>query len=246
MASPIQIAIPDRAEACLRAGAHWRGPLSQSALRAQRDLLNRIKLMLPVQSPSQKYFRSRLTQITHISFAIPAHTQGAFRDRHERRAGDAMDAGGAADESAISRTAKSCGPDAPTLASSLAEATPRGDGGNKARSPGRARSKPLTPSRAGMPGDPGATVVTNARAYYSTRAAAGATGTRHSPRPLSGEEFMHNSGAIRAAGMRTCVDLRHRMSSFALRIAAMRRSGRRPGVHGSLLGGASDCRASLA
>src|SRR6202789_1372251 len=32
-----------------------------------------------------------------------------------------------------------------------------------------------------MPGDPGATVVTNARAYYSTRAAAGATGTRHSP-----------------------------------------------------------------
>ena len=23
---------------------------------------------------------------------VPAHTQGAFRDRHERRAGDAMDA----------------------------------------------------------------------------------------------------------------------------------------------------------
>jgi hypothetical protein len=35
-----------------------------------------------------------------------------------------------------------------------------------------------------MPGDPGATVVTNARATYSTRAAAGATGTRHSPLPL--------------------------------------------------------------
>jgi hypothetical protein len=32
---------------------------------------------------------------------------------------DAMDAGGAADESAGLRTAKSCGPDAPTLASSL-------------------------------------------------------------------------------------------------------------------------------
>jgi hypothetical protein len=30
-----------------------------------------------------------------------------------------MDASGAADESAGSRTAKSCGPDAPTLASSL-------------------------------------------------------------------------------------------------------------------------------
>src|SRR6202023_883380 len=41
----------------------------------------------------------------------------------------------------------------------------RGDGDKKARSPGRARSKLLKPSRAGMPGDPGATVVTNACAY---------------------------------------------------------------------------------
>jgi hypothetical protein len=54
----------------------------------------------PVQPPSQKYFGSLLSQITSTSFAIPAHTQGAFRDRHGRRAGDAMDAGGAADESA--------------------------------------------------------------------------------------------------------------------------------------------------
>src|SRR5436190_9031238 len=51
------------------------------------------------------------------------------------------------------RTAKSCGPDASTLASSLAEAKSarpgadqpysRDDGDNKARSPGRSRSKPL-------------------------------------------------------------------------------------------------------
>jgi len=73
----------------------------------------------------------------------------------------------------------------------------RGDGDKKARSPGRARNKLLKPLRAGMPGDPGATVVTNARAYYSTRAAAGATGTRHSPRPLLGEESLHNSGVSR-------------------------------------------------
>ncbi len=56
------------------------------------------------------------------------------------------------------RTAKSCGPDAPTLASSFAEASrwpnraglaanPQGDGGKRARSPGRARSKPLKPLR---------------------------------------------------------------------------------------------------
>jgi hypothetical protein len=60
------------------------------------------------------------------------------------------------------RTAKSCGPDAPTLASSLRRhigPTGRGlaisadDGGKRARSPGRARNKPLKPLRAGMPGD---------------------------------------------------------------------------------------------
>jgi hypothetical protein len=36
----------------------------------------------------------------------------------------------------------------------------------------------------GMPGVSGVTVVTNARAYYTTRAAAGASGARHSLRPL--------------------------------------------------------------
>src|ERR1700722_9583076 len=35
-----------------------------------------------------------------------------------------------------------------------------------------------------MPGVSGVTVVTNARVYYSTRAAAGAPGARHSLRPL--------------------------------------------------------------
>jgi hypothetical protein len=63
-----------------------------------------------------------------------------------------------------SRTAKSCGPDASTPASSPAEASrpdrartkpyPPDDGDNKARSPGRARRKPLKPLRAGMPGVP--------------------------------------------------------------------------------------------
>src|SRR5471032_1494917 len=38
----------------------------------------RINLMLPVQSSLQKYFRSLLTQITCISLAIPAHTEGRF------------------------------------------------------------------------------------------------------------------------------------------------------------------------
>ena len=109
-----------------------------------------------------------------------------------------MDAGGAADESAGLWTAKSCGPDASMVGVKLrGRKLPRGDGDNKARSPGRVRRKPLKPSRAGMPGDSGATVVTNARAFYTPRAAAGASGTRHSPRPLLGGSILHNSGASR-------------------------------------------------
>ena len=52
-----------------------------------------------------------------------------------------------------------------------------------------------------MPGNPGATVVTNARAYYSTRAAAGATGTRHSPRPLFGRIVHAQPGRHPRRGM---------------------------------------------
>ena len=39
----------------------------------------------------------------------------------------------------------------------------------------------------GMSGDSGVTVVTNARVYYTTRAAAGASSARHSLRPLISE-----------------------------------------------------------
>jgi hypothetical protein len=41
----------------------------ESDLRVERDLLNRIKLMLPVQSSLQKYFGFRLSQITSLSSA---------------------------------------------------------------------------------------------------------------------------------------------------------------------------------
>jgi hypothetical protein len=65
---------------------------------------------------------------------------------------------------------------------------PRGDGGKRARSPRRARSKPLKPLRAGMPGDSGVTAV-NTRVHLPlpcAHEAAGAQGTRHSPRPSWG------------------------------------------------------------
>src|SRR6202161_2624358 len=147
------------------------------SLRAQGDLLNWIRLIWVVQSFAQKYSHFLLTQITCISLVIPAQHRGAFRDRHGRRGGMRWT------RVALKTRAQSCG------RRSRVVLTPRrwrqvggrdsaGDGGKQARSPRRARSKLLNPSRAGMPGDPGATVVTNARAIYSTRAAAGATGTR--------------------------------------------------------------------
>jgi hypothetical protein len=77
-----------------------------------------------------------------------------------------MDASGAADESATLRTAKSCGPDASMVGVKFrGRNLPRGDGDNKARSPRRARRKPLKPIACGNAGCSGATVVTNSCAF---------------------------------------------------------------------------------
>src|ERR1700722_551010 len=99
---------------------------------------------------ARKYFLSGSPQIKAI-IAPSRLIEGRFAIVTSVRR-DAVDAEGASDESAGSRTAKSCGPDASTLASSFAgrrcqpfgSDTPdsRSDGGKRARSPGRARSKP--------------------------------------------------------------------------------------------------------
>src|SRR6266851_2089303 len=106
---------------------------------------------------------------------------------------------------ALKRTAKSCGPDTPTLVSSRRATAD--DGGKQARSPGRARRKPLKPLRGECRAFSGVTVVTNARVYYSTRAAAGASGARHSLRPLSseGQKFGQTSDAWRRENADICL-----------------------------------------
>jgi hypothetical protein len=55
-----------------------------------------------------------------IFFPYPALIRGAYRDRHGRRVRDAMDVLVRTRRSALKRTAKSCGPDTPTLVSSFA------------------------------------------------------------------------------------------------------------------------------
>src|SRR5580692_694729 len=119
-----------------------------------------------------------------------------------------MDADGAADESAYSCGRRSRVVLTPRRWRQVGERNFTGDGGKQARSPGRARSKLLKPSRAGMPGDPGATVVTNACAYYTSRTRLRMQRAPGIPRALC---WADRSGTTRAqcvAGRRRCI-LRH-------------------------------------
>jgi len=92
-----------------------------------------------VESPLQKYFCFHTPQITSRTFRIPSHTEGRFAIVTDVGAGcggrgsvlRAMGSQGgsmrpvsdhqASGREMLQRTAKSCGPDAPTLASSFAE-----------------------------------------------------------------------------------------------------------------------------
>ena len=87
--------------------------------------------------------------------ARPAPLRGALRNVTKRGAG-CGGRGWRCRRRRPMRTEKSRGPDAPTLASSLREAASAGDGGKKARSPGRSRINRKTIAR-GMPGDSGVT-----------------------------------------------------------------------------------------
>src|SRR5258708_9798454 len=75
-----------------------------------------------------------------------------------------------------------------------------------------------------MPGCSGGPVVTNARVYYTPRAAAGASGARHSPRPrFSWADGSCKTRANHAAGLQTCISpslrgaLATKQSSFLFR-----------------------------
>jgi hypothetical protein len=110
------------------------------------------------------------------------------------------------DERRCARTAKSCGPGAPTLALSFRGTQFRGrDGGKRARSPGRSRISRKTIAQ-GRSDDP-ATPVVLPRATFYARGPRVRAGTRPSLRPLMISEggSRSNSGAIRAARMSTFV-----------------------------------------
>jgi len=130
--------------------------------------------------------------------------RGAYRDRHGRWAWDAV----AAAASGARKRAdewRNCGRQSrvvltPRRWRQVRGNFPANDGGKKARSPGRARNKPLKPLRAGMPGDPGGPVATTLVCYlhHCTRGC-GCSGHPAFPTPsvFLGEGSMHDSGASR-------------------------------------------------
>jgi hypothetical protein len=72
-----------------------------------------------------------------------------------------------------------------------------------ANKPGHKSTKETVKTIArGMPGCSGVTVVTNARVYYTPRAAAGASGARHSLRPLR-----FRGQDVKATSRKTCGEI---------------------------------------
>ena len=113
------------------------------------------------------------------------------------------------------------------------------DGDNKARSPGRARRKPLKPLRAGMPGESGEPRGDYARMlFYFACEAAGASSTRHSPRPLKFRWLypMQNSRGLCGEIAEVCCEL----SAMSLRGANATKQA------SFLVCAAMDCFATLA
>src|SRR6202158_1990787 len=107
------------------------------------------------------------------------------------------------------RTAKSCGPDASTPASSLRrhvgptggrQASIRKRRGETSPVTGESTKETVKTTACGNAGCSGATVVTTLVCYlHFAHEAAGAAGTRPSPRPLffKGASFMHKAGGTR-------------------------------------------------
>jgi len=112
------------------------------------------------------------------------------------------------------RTAKSCGPDAPTLASSSrCRVGPTGCRQNVsplttvAKEPGHrgARRKPLKSLRAGTLGDSGVLVYSCAFYHYQVHTRLRVQRASGVPHASLGERFINGSGALRGEGVNACL-----------------------------------------
>jgi hypothetical protein len=119
-----------------------RTPLgAKNRVRLNSNFVNRFKLIWVVQMDAQKYFTLPTTQIKLTTLAVPLPQEGRFAIVTDVGSGMRWTPWRRVDERRLRWTAKACGPDAPTLASSSRDYSAN-DGGKRARSPGRARNKP--------------------------------------------------------------------------------------------------------
>ncbi len=210
---------PSRSASCSRGHGISNGVICPSG-----GLLTAVSIPL-----LQKYFASPVGQIISTSLRHPTPQEGRIMIVTKRGVGcggrgsvlRAMDCRAgrkicerstARGREMLQRTAKSCGPDAPTLASSSRmlcrpnrvqmQCKFANDGGKRARSPRRARRKPLKPLRAGMPGDSGVLVVTRVRLPLSLHTRPRVQRASGVPHALFGRKIKATPRAHRVAGVK--------------------------------------------
>ena len=141
-------------------------------------------------TPKSKYLTSVFQNLCYLS-SIPSHCEG--RIAIVTNAGRAVvDANGATDERAVSRTSKPCGSGAPLQASSSRrrQRVARMTGSTKQLVPGESAEEAVKPLRGECRMFSGASAVktgVHTQLTHCAHQAAGALGTRHSPRPLFDE-----------------------------------------------------------
>jgi hypothetical protein len=127
----------------------------------------------------------------------------------------------------ILRTVKSCGPDAPTLASSFVKQFARR---RWQESPvtGESAKETVKTIAQGRPGETGEPVVTMLVCFFQfAREAAGAAGTRLSLRPLFSEaiRIVHRSGAWRRENAEACPNCDIMRGATATKRSSLRTRG---------------------
>jgi hypothetical protein len=136
-------------------------------LRANGNFLSRFRLIWVVQSRREKFSHlcRRAKHLYDLAPFLPA--RGAFRDRHERWAGMRWTSVMSLDGRRGLRTAKSCGPDTPTLVSNWRQ-FPLMTGARKPGPRGEREGNRKTIVQ-GMPADLGVPVVTTLVCFLSLR-----------------------------------------------------------------------------
>jgi hypothetical protein len=154
-----------------------------------------------MSSPSAKNISLRgLLDTALLIPAVPPRLKRGVSRSSRTWVRDAVAACGAKTNAHSQRTAKSCGPDAPTLASSRPRCLriTACDGDNKPGSPGRARRKPLKPLRREGRNDPVNLWCTYSYVFYFYIRGCGRIRRPAFPAPsvMGGTRLLHHLGVF--------------------------------------------------